>query len=395
MSDRFVRTESVGWLSRLGESIKGVLVGLLFFFGSFPLLFWNEGRAVRRAQDLEEGRGAVVEAQADTVDPSMEGRLVHLNGLAVTSETLADPRLGVSAPPSSLRLRRSVEMYQWQEESRTRESKNLGGGQTRRTTYTYRTEWSAAPIDASRFEERAGHENPPMPFESTTVEAHDARIGARRLDASHLTQLDTFVPLPVAPAAVPALAAFGRPVQPEGQGVFVGANLAAPQVGDLRVRWEVVPAGPASVLAAQRGDGFGAWRTPSGRELEANVELGVASADQMFGELEAGNATLTWILRFVGWLLMFLGLNLIFRPLVTVADVVPLLGNLIGAGFFLAALVLSIPLSLTTIAVGWIVYRPLVGAALLAVGLAIGFGFGALARKRGRAKNEVRHAARG
>ena len=60
MTDQFVVTESTGWVSRLVGSIKGVLVGLVFFAGAFPLLFWNEGRAVRRAQDLEEGRGAVV-----------------------------------------------------------------------------------------------------------------------------------------------------------------------------------------------------------------------------------------------------------------------------------------------------------------------------------------------
>ncbi|HJL23314.1 MAG TPA: hypothetical protein RMH80_13870, partial [Polyangiaceae bacterium LLY-WYZ-15_(1-7)] len=64
MNDQFRSVTNVGIGSRLVESIKGVLVGILFFLGSFPLLFWNEGRAVRRAKDLEEGRGAVVAVAA-------------------------------------------------------------------------------------------------------------------------------------------------------------------------------------------------------------------------------------------------------------------------------------------------------------------------------------------
>ena len=64
------RVENIGWGSRIIDSIKGVLFGLLLFVIAFPLLFWNEGRAVRRAQDLAEGRGAVVEASATTDRPT-------------------------------------------------------------------------------------------------------------------------------------------------------------------------------------------------------------------------------------------------------------------------------------------------------------------------------------
>ena len=52
-------TTTQGWLSRIMESIKGVLVGLLFFVLAFPLLWFNEGRAVRTARSLEEGAGSV------------------------------------------------------------------------------------------------------------------------------------------------------------------------------------------------------------------------------------------------------------------------------------------------------------------------------------------------
>jgi len=162
------------------ESVKGVLTGLLMLVIAFPLLFWNEGRAVRRAQDLEAGRGAVVEAQAATIDPSQEGKLVHLTGQAVTTVPVRDPEFGPGAP-GALRVRRVAEMFQWREESRTSTSSNTGGSQTRRTTYTYRTEWSATSVDSQRFQHRVGHFNPPMPTESANFDATQVTVGARTL----------------------------------------------------------------------------------------------------------------------------------------------------------------------------------------------------------------------
>ena len=58
---------------------------------------------------------------------------------------------------------------------------------------------------------------------------------------------------------------------------------------------------------------------------------------------------------------------MIFRPIVVVAEFVPLIGSLVGAGASMAAFFLAAPLSLLTIAVAWITYRPLVGVSLLVV----------------------------
>ena len=71
-------TTTIGWGSRLGGSVKGILFGLLMFVAGFPLLFWNEGRAVTDTKTNEEGAASVVEAQAGEIDPAQEGRLVHI-----------------------------------------------------------------------------------------------------------------------------------------------------------------------------------------------------------------------------------------------------------------------------------------------------------------------------
>ena len=59
-NDSFSEFSSQSWLSRLGGAIKGVLIGIVLFLISFPLLWWNEGRAVKTAKGLQEAGGSVV-----------------------------------------------------------------------------------------------------------------------------------------------------------------------------------------------------------------------------------------------------------------------------------------------------------------------------------------------
>lgn len=73
----FSETTSQGWLSRIWESIQGVIVGLILFLIAFPILFWGEGRAVQRAKGLAAGKSQVVSVSADKVDPANEGKLVQ------------------------------------------------------------------------------------------------------------------------------------------------------------------------------------------------------------------------------------------------------------------------------------------------------------------------------
>ncbi len=87
------------WFARIGGAIKGVVVGLVIFAVSFPLLFWNEGRAVQRYKTLVEGAGAVVSAAADSVDAANEGALVR--GSAATASDAALSRWRIPKSPGS------------------------------------------------------------------------------------------------------------------------------------------------------------------------------------------------------------------------------------------------------------------------------------------------------
>jgi hypothetical protein len=111
-SDSVTDVTTTGWLQRIGQSIVGALIGILLVLGSIVLLWWNEGRAVEAIRALDRGAKQVVEAQAGAVDPAKEGKLLHLSGMMETKAPARDTAFGIGAD-SLLRVKRTVEMYQW------------------------------------------------------------------------------------------------------------------------------------------------------------------------------------------------------------------------------------------------------------------------------------------
>jgi hypothetical protein len=93
----------------------------------------------------------------------------------------------------------------------------------------------------------------------------------------------------------------------------------------------------------------------------------------MFKQAEDQNRMLTWILRLIAFLLMAFGLGLIFNPLATFADVIPIVGSFLRGGIGFFAMMVALPLSFLTIALAWLSYRPVLALALVA--LAVGMVF--------------------
>ncbi|MBR5243211.1 MAG: hypothetical protein IKW13_03160 [Thermoguttaceae bacterium] len=465
------------WGSRLGSSMKGVLVGFLFVLASIALLFWNEGRTVNRAKALNEGASAVITVDAAKVDPQNDGKLVHLSGEVATADVLEDLKFGVSV--NAIKLVRKVESYQWQENEKSTTKRGSGGSQETTTTYTYEKVWSPELINSSSFKE-AGHENPTTrPVDGAEYVASNVSLGAFRLSADLISRLGpakAFVPpvpeaaptaveaapavapapveaaaptaasapveaaaptaasapveaaaptaasapaetvvevpqtvaqdaisvapaapaqaisvAPTAPAqdaisvapAAPAQAISVAPAAPAQTivvnapaqnaatefkrtetGFYFGADPNAPQIGDVRVTFEIVEAPrPASVVSQQNGDSFVPYQAKTGSvELLSNK---IETAEAMFASAKRGNATMGWILRLVGFAVMFIGFSSIFKPLEVLADIVPFLGSLVGLGTGLVSFALSLCGSLTTIAIAWLYFRPLIAIPLL------------------------------
>ena len=367
MPDTFTEVSSRSWFSRIGDSIKGIFFGFLLILGAIVLLWWNEGRAIRRIKTLREGLQAVIPVSADSMDSANAGKLVQMSGLATTTETLADYEFGVSA--NALKLERDAEMYQWVETEKTHTQKNLGGGTTTTKTYDYQQGWRSGRIDSNHFKHPEGHANPAIPYSPREFVAGKITVGAFTLSPELVAKINGHEALPVTSTdSLPA--PLRATIQLVDGKIYIGSNSASPVLGDERVSFRVVKPVTVSLVAQQTGNTFKAYRSKVGGSVEL-LQVGEYSADQMFAHARENNRLLTWGLRLLGWLLMYFGFRLLFAPLEVLADFIPILGSIVGFGTGMLAFFLSAPLSLLVVAVAWIYYRPLFGLALIAVAVAI------------------------
>lgn len=372
MSDNsFTVTSGTGWFARIGGAIKGVLFGLVMIVISLPVLFFNEGRAVKTRKTLDEGSKSVVTVSTESVDAENDGKLVYLTGDAAVDEVLSDPDFGVEV--EAVGLRRKVEMFQWKENTQTETKKKLGGGEETVTTYSYEMVWSDSVIDSSGFQKKQEHANPEPALDGKTWSADPVTLGAFELSKGLVGQIDNYTEVPTSDAVEEREELAGKTLHKEPSHYYLGESPEAAAVGDLRVSHEAALPGTVSVIAKQSADSFEPFVAKAGGTIEL-LETGTVSAEAMFAAEHSANKFMTWILRLVGFILMLVGFSLLFRPLSVLADVVPFIGNIVGAGTGFVALLLSLPLSLLVISVAWIFYRPLIGIPLV-IAAAAGFVF--------------------
>lgn len=368
----YTETSHQSWGSRMGGSIKSVLVGVVLFLAAFPLLFWNEGRAVERARQLDQGLGAVVSISPTELVPENEGKLVHVVSPLMSEETLTDMDFKVTT--DALELRRTVEMFQVKEIKHTETVERIGGSKETRTTYEYKRIWSERLIDPDGFNQNAMREmkieerNPKTrPYDNLTTTARVIRAGAFELSPRLKKQLGIATGLVLGEQHHKALPKKMRKRVKLHDGMFyIARKPAKPRVGDVRVKFQIVePPGEVTIIAQQRGKSFADYPIDGADPLEQVLQRGAVSAEAYFGAEQESNEQLTWILRVVGFLMMSVGLFLIAGPLVTIADLLPVVGDVLAMGAFIVAAVFSLPFTLITIAMGWLFYRPIVAIPLL------------------------------
>ena len=181
---------------RQESAMASFTLGCLLAIVGLPILFLNEGRAVKTARALKEGGSSFVSVDASNVSAENEGRFVHVSGEASTQEMLSDKQFGVSV--NAIRLTRTVETYQWKElkEEVTRRGKD--GKSATETEYSYEKTWSSKRIDSSQFHDSQAHANPAeAPFASKSLQANEVRIGHFQLPTSLVDQITESEPIVV------------------------------------------------------------------------------------------------------------------------------------------------------------------------------------------------------
>ena len=394
-----VRTRE-SYCGRLQGACVGALFGLVLFFASFPVIFWNEQRAVAEYEALGESERLCVDGGDAGVAPSerLNGRLIRLHG-AVSGASLRDATIGGIGVNNALELQRHVEVYSPTEGSHTTSRRGQMGASERVTTYTYGTAWVSSPVDSSRFHDPT-QRRPPVrwPVTDTTLRAQRpalgkwtlARTAVDKLVSGSLRSIDA-ADLLDAPRGTAAIARNGDESEansvtlstsklgtlvPSNGALYTSASPAQPVVGDVRITYTAAEA-PASAtvvgLADSTSGSLREFHTPGTGHTIILAARGNLSVAQMFDRARAESARLTWALRGGGWLMAVVGVLLMLQPAALAPEWVPLIGGLLGSAAQCAVglMALSIGTSTTSaaMAAAWLAARPAMAAAIAAVAI--------------------------
>ncbi|MBI4976859.1 MAG: TMEM43 family protein [Spirochaetes bacterium] len=359
-NDSVTEVTTQSWGSKLKSSIGSMLFGIVLFIGAFPLLWWNEGRAVGTLRSLQEMQKVVVSVEDAKALPANEGKLIHIVGSAKTADVLRDDEFGVSA--NAIALTRSVSMYQWIEQSQSDSKKKVGGSTETTTTYTYSKGWSDTLHNSSKFKKQEGHQNPgEMRYRGDNFQAENVAVGDFKLSQSLISRIGGSESFSISKAALAGI----PKAKVTGSIIYIGADPDNPAVGDYKVSYSVKsPGKDVSIIAKQMGKSLTQYMSKRGKQMEL-LSMGTLSADDMITKSKQQNTLITWLIRVGGLVLMGLGFSMIFSPLVALAEVLPFLSSLLGAGIGLVSFLVALALSFVTIAIAWIFYRPVLGILLL------------------------------
>lgn len=381
------------YIDKMQGACCGVCIGLLLFFGSMGLLVWNEGRAVRRQKDLDEGQKLVVDIQLENFNKTtVQSGLVHVTGLLSTPSVLRDDIFGVTTgsdnasipeyQESALRLKRTVQMYQWSETSTSKKVETFGDGTKTETTYSYEKVWSSDKYDSSTFKDQSGsYANPTSwPFENEDWGASQIFLGSElQLAPGAIDGIFTYEPIgDIDIESIPNEELQQKVTKESSNSLYYKSGSSSssnPQIGDMEMDWSVVIPQIVSVVAELQNGMLDSFETSRGGSVLL-IEVGEHTSAEMFQQAEDDNTFLTWVLRCVGFLLMIISILMVLSPIATALDIIPFVGDCIGDGLELCvfpclACVVSVPITLFVISLAWLVHRPMIAIPMCVAGGAI------------------------
>jgi len=347
-----------------GGSILGAF--LLLVIGTI-LLWWNEYNNVQNIVALSEYQKEAIEISSETVDPQYDGKAVATNGpLTVVDDPLQDNEFAVAV--KTPRLKRIVEMYQWEEDKDTDDNG--------RTTYSYRQKWSETVLGKENGSDTT-HNNPTsMPFKSNEFFAENVKVGAYNLSKDQIAVIATDEDYDF-----PAEAVIDGYMK-KGTYLTNSLNLDNPSIGDIRIYWRYNDWKEASVAATVSGNTFKDYSTKNSANTINRVDEGLLTKDELCRNQESENNMLKWILRGVGALLVLFGYLSLISFITRFTNKIPVLGSIVGWALTAIAFLVAVVHSLLVIIIAWFRYRPALAICLLVVVIAAIVGIVILMKKK-------------
>ena len=412
MVDKVTVSSHNSYGSRVGNSFKAILWGIILVWISIWLLIWNEKNFVEQKAALDEWASIVQEAVIDQINSELDWSEIHVSWqTASDDETLRDDVFWVVT--DDLKLIRTVEMYQWYEDEDTECHDNYWWSEDCETTYTYDTKWSENAIDSNDFYQTSNHENPTIrEYESNEWVKNPITLGAYTLTDTFIDKLVNYRTINLSEQEIVTPEKYKNSTVEQvtqtvettettvednnnnylygdseenntanttestnerfhinGNQIYIWLDPTKPAVWDLRITFSSVKPWTVSVIWKQVNSELTSYTASNWRPI-ALLEEGSVTAADMFLHAQQANKNLTWLLRILWIFLMYCGFAAMFKFIETIAKVLPFLANIIWVWTGLIALWLTLVVWSVTIWIAWIAVRPVVWISCLVVAVA-------------------------
>lgn len=395
--------------SRVGNSLKAILVWIILVIVSIRLIARNEKNYVEQKAALKEWAEIVQEATIDQINPDFEWQEIHVSGeTASNAEALKDDTFWIVT--DNLKLKRTVEMYQWYEDEKEECHDNYWWSEDCTTTYTYDTKWSDDAISSSNFYQTTNHENPSTwEYESKERMKEPITLWAYTLTPIFINQLTDYKTINLSeqniniPEKYKLIAdqttstqsnetttvednnnnylygdnetttettnttvATSENFHINGDYIYIWLDPTKPAVWDLRITFSSVKPWTVSIVWKQMGNELTSYKVSNWRNINL-LSQGNVSAEDMFLAAQKENKMMTRIIRLVWLLLMYCWFASMFKFVETLAKVIPFLSKIIWVWTGIIALWLTIVVGFVTIWIAWLAVRPIIWTCCLIV----------------------------
>jgi hypothetical protein len=344
---------SKGALGQLGDSFKGMLIGLLCFVISFPVL-WH---GANRIQWNKVYKNATPIEQAKTGVPSW------ITGVPVFNPIGDPPYL---AAGKYLQINKTPQYYAWVEETKT-EKKKEGTTEKTITTYSYVKQWVSDPKDTGSFNEekwklfcRNNGINPlvknpvkdPNDANYKPVYAQNVKVGNYSFKPEETyfyggsKDLKTVYFRNNTPAEI---------------------NENSALIGDKRVKYTGYPVdGDYTFIGEKKGANVAPFYAT---DTESRLAAGPGDFAKLMADIKSSDKLAGMMWFFGGFILMAMGLMMLVGPITKLLEFIPFVGGM-GAG--LIKFVLALVAFILSVVIWWVAKLWWVILIVMVAGIAYG-----------------------
>ena len=357
------------FFGRLMDSFFGILIGILLFFGSFFVIFLNEGSV--RVGSLVESSTAI---DSNGLSNLPSGELVSVTGGITSANTFVGDEFINGGP--FVFLKRTVETYSWIEVVESNEDINTGGSSNVTTDYFYEKKWTERPSATSTFKDPSGHENSDPIVEDRAFASTEYRVGNYKTKSESIKTAPTL--------RITSDIIVNRGVVIGSDQVFVSGDgnsvYSNPNIGDARLSYTAIKGSDTVTIVGALSDNEITLYVNGDEEI---LRTFVGSRDEALNEAKKEDKRRIWTFRMIGFLMLLIGLMLVFGPISVLLDIVPVFGALSRGLIFLLSFVISIILWAVAVAISIIAHNIF----LLIVSLVVTFGLIVYYLKKKRRKS--------